>query len=70
MPLPPVHLTAREHEILQWCAMGKGNWAISEILHISEHGVDFHLRNVLRKLDADSRVTAVVKGLRLGLINP
>jgi DNA-binding CsgD family transcriptional regulator len=66
---PSVHLTAREHEILQWCAKGKGNWAISEILNISEHGVDFHLRNVLRKLGADSRITAVVKGLRQGLID-
>jgi DNA-binding CsgD family transcriptional regulator len=65
-----VRLTPREREILLWCAKGKSNWTIGEILHISQHGVDFHLRNVLRKLSADSRITAVVKALRLGLIEP
>lgn len=63
-----VQLTRRENEVLKWCAMGKSNWAIGEILSISEHGVDFHMRNILRKLDADSRVTAVVKALHGGLI--
>lgn len=68
MTRPPVHLTPREHEVLQWCREGKSNWAIGEILNISEHGVDFHLRNILNKLNADSRITAVVKALYLGLI--
>lgn len=67
---PEVKLTAREREILSWCSKGKSNWAIGEILKISEHGVDFHLRNILKKLNADSRITAVVKALRLGLIQP
>jgi DNA-binding NarL/FixJ family response regulator len=66
----PVALTRREREILSWCAQGKTNWVIGEILHISEHGVDFHVRNILRKLDADCRTTAVVKALRLRLIEP
>ena len=61
-------LTRRELEVLKWCAAGKSNWAIGEILGISEHGVDFHMRNILRKLDADTRVTAVVKALHGGLI--
>lgn len=61
-------LTAREREVLKWCAVGKSNWAIGEILSISEHGVDFHMRNILRKLEADTRVTAVVKALHAGLI--
>lgn len=61
-------LTPRESEVLKWCAVGKSNWSIGEILGISEHGVDFHMRNILRKLDADTRVTAVVKGLHRGLI--
>lgn len=63
-----VKLTARELEVLKWCAAGKSNWSIGEILKISEHGVDFHMRNILRKLDADTRVTAVVKALHGGLI--
>lgn len=63
-----VHLTPREREVLQWCAQGKSNWAIGEILNISEHGVEFHVRNILNKLQADSRITAVVKALRFNLI--
>jgi len=66
--LPPIHLTSREREVLQWCKAGKSNWAIGEILNISEHGVDFHVRNIFNKLNADSRITAVVKALYLGLI--
>jgi len=61
-------LTARESEVLKWCAAGKSNWAIGEILGITEHGVDFHVRNILRKLDSDTRVTAVVKALHAGLL--
>lgn len=61
-------LTPRESEVLKWCSAGKSNWAIGEILGISEHGVDFHMRNILRKLDADTRVTAVVKALHGGMI--
>lgn len=64
----PVRLTAREAEILKWAAAGKSNGVIADILKISEHGVDFHMRNILTKLDADSRLTAVVKAYRLNLI--
>lgn len=68
-PLPQTpQLSARETEVLKWVAAGKSNWAIGEILSISEHGVDYHMRNILRKLDADSRLNAVVKALYLGLI--
>lgn len=63
-----VKLTPREVEVLKWCAAGKSNWSIGEILGISEHGVDFHIRNILRKLEADTRVTAVVKALHSGLL--
>jgi DNA-binding CsgD family transcriptional regulator len=69
--LPPKSvLTARETEILTWVAAGKGDGVIADILGISEHGVDFHMRNIRNKLNADSRVTAVVKALRHGIINP
>lgn len=67
---PPVSLTAREREVLVWCARGKSNWAIGEILMISEHGVKFHIANCIAKLLAESRITAVLKAIRLGLITP
>lgn len=63
------HLTPREREILSWCAQGKTAWAIGQILNIAEHSVEWHLRNIFRKLNVDSRITAVVKALHHGLIS-
>jgi len=62
-------LTKREREVLKWCATGKCNWDIAKILSISEHGVEFHLRNIFKKLEVNSRVSAVVSGIRFGLID-
>ncbi len=64
------YLTDREKEVLTWCAAGKSNWSISKILDISTHGVDFHIRNAMKKLNAQSRTVAVVKALHQGLISP
>jgi LuxR family quorum-sensing system transcriptional regulator CciR len=65
-----LHLTERERECLTWTARGKSAWAISEIIGVSEHTVNFHLKGVMRKLDTANRVAAVVVALRLGLILP
>ena len=65
-----VHLTRREKEVLSWVATGKSNWEISEILSVSEHTVDFHLRNIFKKLQVASRIAAVVKAIRMNLIIP
>lgn len=66
---PSVHLTPREREILSWCAQGKSAWAVGQILNIAENSVEWHLKNIFRKLGVDSRITAVVKALHLGLIS-
>lgn len=62
-------LSKRERECLQWIASGKSSWDIGVILNISENTVNFHVKNVLRKLDANTRILAVVKALRYGLIS-
>lgn len=64
-----VHLTDREREVMTWCASGKSNWEIGSILSISHNSVDFHLRNVFRKLGAHNRIAATVKALYYGLIS-
>jgi DNA-binding CsgD family transcriptional regulator len=61
-------LTPRELHCLRWCKEGKTNWEIGEILKISEKTAEFHLRNAMRKLGAGNRITAVVIGLKRGLI--
>lgn len=62
-------LSRRERECLQWVAAGKSSWDIGVILNISERTVNFHVRNALRKLNANTRVLAVVKAIRYGLIS-
>lgn len=64
-----IHLTPREREVLSWAALGKTAWATGQILNIAEHSVEWHLKNAYRKLGVDSRITAVVKALHLGLIS-
>lgn len=67
---PPVHLTERERECLLWSARGKSSWDTGEILSLSEHTVNFHIKNAMAKLVCTSRIMAIVKAIRLGLIVP
>jgi DNA-binding CsgD family transcriptional regulator len=61
-------LTARELEVLRWTMDGKSAWAVGEILSVSENTVNFHLRNVFRKLGSSSKHQAVLKAMALGLL--
>lgn len=65
-----IELTPRELECLKWCASGKSSWATAQILHCSEAAVNFHFANIRRKFGTSSRNQAVVKAIRLGLVNP
>jgi LuxR family transcriptional regulator, quorum-sensing system regulator CciR len=66
-PLP--NLSGRETQVLSWVARGKSNAAIGEILGISAHTVDAHLRRVFLKLGVYDRITAAVRGIGVGLIH-
>lgn len=66
--LNPVQLSARESEILRWTADGKSAQEIAEILHVTKHTVDFHIKNAIYKLQAVNKTSAVVKALVLGLL--
>ncbi len=61
-------LSSREREALQWASDGKNDWEIGEIMSISEHGVDKHMRSVRAKLGVINRTQAVAEALRRGLI--
>lgn len=67
---PAVHLSDRERECLTWTARGKSAWSISQILSLSEHTVQFHIKGAMKKTGAGNRVQAVVTAIRLGLISP
>ena len=62
-------LTPRERECLQWAAVGKSEWEISQILGISEHVSEKHLLNAKSKLGAVNRVQAVAEAIRRGYIS-
>lgn len=61
-------VTKREIEVLQWLHMGKTNWEISTILHISPTTVKNHVQNIIRKLGVENRGQAAIKGMKMGLI--
>lgn len=63
-------LSDRERECLTWAAIGKSSTDIETIIGISRNTVDFHIKNAMAKLDATSRTFAIVKAIRLGLIDP
>lgn len=65
-----VGLRGRERECLVWSARGKSSADIGLILNISDNTVNFHLKNAMAKLDASTRIMAIVKAIRLGLIVP
>jgi len=60
-------LTAREIEVLQLCAKGLTNNQIASELFISSHTVKNHLSNIMEKLGAPTRTSAVAKAVWQGL---
>lgn len=64
----PVYLTPRERQVLLWCAYGKSSWEIGQILACKESTVNFHMSNILRKFDVSTRVAAVIKAIRYGML--
>ena len=67
---PVVKLTPRETECLTWSSRGKSSWDIGMILGISENTVNFHIKNAMKKLDCSTRILAIVKVIRMGIIIP
>jgi DNA-binding NarL/FixJ family response regulator len=63
-------LTTREAEVLIEVASGLDNVAIGEKLHVSEATVRTHVTHILSKLEARSRVQAVVMAYESGLVVP
>jgi DNA-binding NarL/FixJ family response regulator len=62
-------LTKRERQILNCLAEGKDNKEISSGLFLSVETVKTHMKSIFRKLDAKSRLDAVMKAKHNGLID-
>lgn len=61
-------LSPREREVLGWIARGKSNAVIADILGVSAHTVDTHVRRIFGKLGATDRITAAIRGVGAGLV--
>ena len=61
-------LSRREREVLGLVAEGLNNRAIAERLFISENTVKNHVRNIHEKLGVHTRMEAVVRAVREGLL--
>jgi DNA-binding NarL/FixJ family response regulator len=67
LPLAAVGLTSREADVLRLLAQGHSNREIGETLFISPRTVNFHVTNLLAKLELDSRAAAAAFAVRHGL---
>jgi DNA-binding NarL/FixJ family response regulator len=61
-------LTARELEVLRLIRDGYRNKQIADRLTIAETTVNFHIKNIVDKLEANDRTHAVTIALRRGLL--
>jgi PAS domain S-box-containing protein len=63
-------LTARQYETLALLAEGLGTAEIASRLGVAEETARNHIRRLLRQLDVHSRLEAVTRAYRLGLLRP
>lgn len=66
--LGDVDLTARELDVLRLIRDGHRNKQIANQLSISENTVNFHVKNLMEKLQANDRAHAVTIALRRGIL--
>ncbi len=57
-----------ELEALRWTMDGMTNWEIGQKMDLSESDVKLRLQRVMRKFGVSSKYEAVLKGIKLGLI--
>ena len=63
-----LRITRRELDLIQWCAAGKTNWEIGEILGLSHKTVQNELGKIQRKLNAVNRTQLIAEAFRAGII--
>jgi LuxR family quorum-sensing transcriptional regulator LasR len=67
--IPTPNLTPRELECLRWIAEGKTSWEVSRILSCAEVTVNYHIGNIIRKFNVQSRQHAVLLSLKAGIVS-
>ncbi|HTV70557.1 MAG TPA: LuxR family transcriptional regulator [Rhizobiaceae bacterium] len=65
---PPIQLTLREIECMQWVATGKTDWEIAKLIGIAPATVHFHVENAKKRLGLKSRTQAVALLVLRGIV--
>lgn len=69
-PITDKKLSPRELDVLLWLKEGKTYWEIGQILGISEHTVETHLRRAREKLNVATKEQAIAKTLTIRMMTP
>lgn len=64
----PTPLSGRELDVLYWMAQGRSNGAIADVLGIRQETVNTYVNRVFAKLGVFDRTSAVMEGVRRGLV--
>ena len=67
---PATNLTEREIEILQLIGKGHSTKELADLLHLSQHTIYTHRKNMMKKLGVSSSTDMVLSAVNLGLIKP
>ncbi|WFU20632.1 helix-turn-helix transcriptional regulator [Bradyrhizobium sp. CB3481] len=62
-PEDDVKLSERETECLRFAAEGRSSWSIGKELRISEHTINFHIKNARQKIGVRTRVQGILKAV-------
>lgn len=65
-----MHLTDRETDVLRAVTDGATSREIGQRLEISENTVNFHLKNIFKKLDLRNRAQLAAWAARNGYLDP
>jgi LuxR family quorum-sensing system transcriptional regulator SolR len=61
-------LSSREIEILRWSAIGKTATEVAIIIGITTRTVNYHVANILSKMNVQNKIQATVRATTLGLL--
>lgn len=59
-----VELTNKERQVLKAVSMGQTKRRIAESMGVTNHAIDFHYRNIMKKYQVKKIVVAVVKAIK------
>ena len=70
MSCDPIALSDRELEVIKMIAEGYTNAQIAALLYISNHTVNTHRKNVMKKLGINNTAGLVMMAVKSGLVTP